>query len=93
MYARLVTFNFGTGSRSKVEALAGDLAPAIRAQKGCEGVTFFGDTDGEAGLFVLWETREDADAAAAVIGPILQKGLAGNIQAPPNIRLFEVIEA
>ena len=33
-----------------------------------------------------------AAAAAAVISPRLQRGLAGNVQRPPDIRLFEVIE-
>ena len=41
----------------------------------------------------MWESQEDADAAASVIGPRLQQGLGGNVQAPPDIRLFEVIEA
>ena len=75
------------------EDLARTLIPAIRGLAGCNGATFFGDaTDGEYGLFVLWETKEDADAAAQVIGPRLQQGLAGNVQGPPDIRLFEVIE-
>jgi hypothetical protein len=41
---------------------------------------------------VLWESKEDADAAARVIGPKLQAGLAGNVEGPPSIRLYEVIE-
>ena len=93
MYLRLVQFAFGPGKRSQASQLAKELGPAIKAQRGCEGVTFFGDeTDGDYGFFVLWESREDADAAAAVIGPKLQDALAGNVQQPPNIRLFEVIE-
>ena len=93
MYVRLVRFTFGAGKHSAAEDLADELVPAIGALKGCSSVTFFGDaTDGEYGLVVMWESREDADAAAAVIGPRLQQGLAGNVQGPPDIRLFEVIE-
>jgi quinol monooxygenase YgiN len=94
MYIRLVQFTFGPGMRSKVEELAAELGPAIEAQDGCNGVTFFGDdSDGEYGLSVLWESQENADAAAAVISPKLQRALAGNVQGPPSIRLYEVISS
>ena len=92
MYARLVLFTLGPDGHSKAQALADDLAPAISALPGCAGVTFFGDdTDGEYGLFVLWESKENAEAAAEVIGPKLMQGLSGSVQSPPTIRLFEVI--
>ena len=93
MYARLVLYTLGSGGRSKAQALADELAPAISALKGCEGVTFFGDdADGEYGLFVLWESKEDAEAAVKVIGPRLRQGLAGSVQGPPSFRLFEVLK-
>ena len=93
MYARLVLYTLTDGGRSKAQALADELAPAIRDQKGCAGVTFFGDdADGEYGLFVLWESKEDAEAAVKVIGPRLMQGLAGSVQGPPNMRLFEVLK-
>ena len=92
MYARLVLVTLGSGGRSTAQALSDELAPAISALKGCESVTFFGDdTDGEYGLFVLWETKDDADAAAQVIGPRLMKGLSGSVEEPPKLRLFEVL--
>ncbi len=94
MYARLVRFTFGPGKHAQAESLARTLVPAIRARQGCNSVTFFGDaTDGEYGLYALWESKEDAESAASVIGPILQQGLAGNAQGPPVIRLFDVIES
>ena len=93
MYVRLVTFKFGNGGRQKAEEMASDLVPAIGGLKGCHSVTFFGDDSaGEYGLTVLWDSIEDADAAATVIGPRLQGHLAGNVQGPPSIRLYEVIE-
>ena len=92
MYVRLVRFAFGPGKHSAAETLAGKLVPEISAQKGCNGVTFFGDaTEGEYGFYVLWDSQENADAAAEVIGPQLQEGLAGNVQEPQDIRLFEVM--
>ena len=94
MYVRLVQFSFGAGSLSKAQELAADLGPAIREQHGCKGVTFFGDeTGGDYGLFVLWETKDDADAAAPVIGPRLQHRLAGNVTGPPSITLYAVIDS
>ncbi|MCH8940696.1 MAG: antibiotic biosynthesis monooxygenase [Chloroflexi bacterium] len=94
MFVRLVRFGFGAGKHAAAEALAAELVPAISEQKGCNHVSFFGDADdGEYGLMVHWETKADAAAAAAVIQPRLQAGLAGNVKAPPDIRLFEVIES
>ncbi len=92
MYVRLVRFTFGPGKRAEAQSLADDLVPAIGEQPGCQGVTAFGDdTDGEYGLYVRWDSREHADAAAGVIGPRLQQHLSGNVQGPPDIRLFQVL--
>jgi quinol monooxygenase YgiN len=92
MYARLVRYTLKDGARSKAQAVADEFAPAISALKGCGGVTFFGDdADGEYGLFVLWESKEDAEAAVQVIGPRLIQALAGSVKGPPNFRLFEVL--
>ena len=48
---------------------------------------------GEYGLVVYWDSKENADRAAQIIRPRLRQGLAANIQGPPDIRLFEVMEA
>jgi hypothetical protein len=82
----------GAGRRSLAQALADDLAPRIASRPGCGGVTVFGDdSDGEYGIFVLWDSETSAAAAASVIRPVLDKHLSGNVQAPPEARLFEVI--
>jgi quinol monooxygenase YgiN len=92
MLVRLVRFSLAPGKQAAAQALADDLAPQIRALKGCHGVHVFGDeADGEYGLFVLWDSQADADAAAGVIGPQLTAHLAGNAKSPPDIRLFEVL--
>ena len=92
MYARLVRFSFGPGRRAEAQAIADDLAPLIASQTGCESVTFFGDdSDGQYGIFVLWDSQEHADAAASVIGPKLQAHISDKVQGPPEMRLFEVI--
>ena len=92
MYARLVRFSLGTGKGGVAQAIAAELAPKIGAQPGCGGVTVFGDdSDGEYGIFVLWESQSHAAASAAIIRPILDKHLSGNVLAPPEARLYEVI--
>ena len=94
MNLRLVQFSLGSGNRAAAETLAKELVPAIRSQPGCQSCTFFADQEaGDYGLVVLWESREAADAAAGVIGPILMGGVneaKGTMQGPP--RLFDVIE-
>lgn len=92
MYARLVRFSLGGGRREMAQELANDLVPRIASRPGCERVTVFGDyAEGEYGIFVLWDSQADADAAAAVIHPVLEQHLAGNVQAPPDRRLFAVL--
>lgn len=92
MYARLVRFSMVPGKRAVAQAIADELAPLISAEPGCKNVTVFGDdSDGQYGIFVLWDSQANADAAARVIRPKLDAHLAGNLQGTPDIRLFEVI--
>ncbi len=93
MYAQLVIITLGPGTRSTGEKLADQFAPALRTLKGFKGVTFFGDEIvGEYGTLSLWETREDVEAAAAVLGPKLEQAVSGIAKAPPTRRFFEVYE-
>jgi quinol monooxygenase YgiN len=92
MYARLVRFSFGPGKRAEAQAIADDLAPLIAAQPGCESVTVFGDdSDGQYGIFVLWDSEDHAETAAQTVRPKLNEHLEGNVQSPPEARLFEVL--
>ncbi len=94
MYARLVRFSLGPGRSAEAQALTDDLAPLIAQQPGCQHVTVFGDEgDGECGLFVLWDSQDNANAAAQVVRPKLDAHLAGKVQAPPDARLFKVLNA
>jgi len=92
VFARLVRFSLEPGSDTKAQELADEVGPLIALQPGCEAVTVFGDHgDGEYGIYVLWDTQENADTAAGVVRPQLNEHLAGNAKAPPETRLFEVI--
>ena len=91
MYARVVRFSLGPGKRDIAQALADDLAPRISERPGCEKVVVFGGDDGECGIFVLWDSQADADAASQVIRPMLDRHLSGHLGSPPDARLFEVL--
>ena len=93
MYASLHIFTLGPGMRSTAEKLADQFAPVLRALKGFKGVTFLGDdTVAEYGALSLWESKEDAEAAAATTGPQLEQTLSGIVKAPPVRRFFQVYE-
>lgn len=52
----------------------------------------FGDEgDGQYGIFVLWDTEANANAAAQLVRPKLDEHLGGHVHAPPDARLFEVL--
>ena len=71
----------------------GTVPELLFEKKGFKRVTFFGDeTVGEYGSLSLWESKEDAEAAAAVIGPKLQQAVSGIAKEPPTRRFFEVYE-
>ena len=92
MYARLVRFELGSGKRSVVQGLADELVPLISSQPGCNSVTVFGDDSaGQFGLFVLWDSQANADAAAPLVRPKLEQHLSGHAQGAPDAGLFEVI--
>ena len=41
---------------------------------------------------VLWETKEDGQAAFNVVFPQVQQALQGRAQEPPRTGLYEVVE-
>lgn len=69
------------------------MRPQLKARKGFKNVTFFLDeAAGEYGALTLYETKSDAEAAAAALYPQLQEVLGGIIKGPPTLRQFEVYE-
>ena len=94
MYVRLVRLAFQPGREEVAQRMGEHLVSHIGSQPGCLGVTCFGDAEtSEYGLYVRWETREAADAAAPIIRPQLDTFLAGNAVRPPEIGLYEVIRS
>lgn len=70
MYLRLVRITLEPGARSTAQNLSDEFVPAIKAQNGCNECVFFADDNtGDHGIIVLWNSKEDAEAASVVIGP------------------------
>lgn len=94
MYARLVRFTLASGKEAVATDLARDLVPEISRQPGCRAVSCFGNAEsGQYGLYVLWNSQEEADAAAIIIRPKLDQHLTGHSLMPPEAGLFRVIES
>jgi hypothetical protein len=94
MYARLVSFALQSGKESVAADLARDLVPDISQQPGCQAVSCFGDAQsGQYYLYVLWASEAEAHAAAGIMAPKLQQHLAGHTVAPPERKLYPVIES
>ncbi len=92
-YARLALFTLGPGTRSTAEALADEMIPKVKAQKGFKDISFLMDAlTGEYGAFILWESKEDAEAAKDALFPVLLSKIGGIVKSPPSLKLFEVYE-
>lgn len=92
MYARLVLFKLGPGTRPTADALMDQFGPAMQAFKGLKSVYFIGDDKtGQYGAFVLWDSKEYAETAFEALQPKLQAALKGLVEAPPQTPLFEVM--
>ncbi len=93
MYVRITTFKLGSGKREEALELATNIDPVLRSQKGFKQMYFFGDDEtGEYGGMVLWDTKEDGQAAFNVVFPQVQQALQGRAQEPPKTGLYEVVE-
>ena len=93
MYATLTMIPIKLGMREKIEKVADDQLSALRGLKGCKSATFIVNPEGnECGGFVVWESKEDAEAAWATTGPKMQESMTDIATAPPTRRVFEVYE-
>lgn len=96
MYARLSLLPLGIGTRAQAEQLADRHAALWGQQPGFRSVVYIGDDErGEYGNFSVWDTREQAEAAAAAIWQDLPKLLGEMgvpVPGPLAPRIFEVYE-
>jgi len=92
MLLRLVRFTLDQQASSQAQTLAKELISAIKQQQGCLSAIFFGgNSDGDCGMCVLWDSQAHADAAFAMINPKFQALIAGKVIAPADIHNFPVL--
>jgi hypothetical protein len=93
MFAVLTAMNLGPNMRSVSEKAADQASKYIKYMKGFKGATFFGDIEaGEYYTLVLWQSKEDSEAANSFVGPKLG-GIVGDfLKSPPTRKIFEVYE-
>lgn len=69
------------------------MMPKIKAQKECKDCMFIThDEEGSYAFLVFWKTKEEADAASAIIGPELLPALNKIAKAPVKPLLYEVYQ-
>ena len=94
MFIRLVQFNLGPRNEAAAKELADSFFPKIRAQTGCQSVVMIMDDEaGDYGLIIHWQSEDDANTAAQVIGPELMPAIAHIATAEASVRLYEVYNA
>ena len=51
---------------------------------------FFKPEENECGSFIIWDSKEDAEAAWAIVGPKIQVAMSDIVTAPPTRSVYEV---
>lgn len=94
MYARIVTIYVKPGARDTATRIGDEANALYRRSKGFVDVyfMFFDEAKGEYGSFSVWQTREDADAAAATHRELLAKNHPNDMVAPAKVQVVEVYE-
>ena len=91
MYAQLVSFTLKPGMRQTAEKLADQFDPVLKGLKGFKSASYLAnDSNGEYATYSLWESKEDAEAAAAVTGPRLEEVLKDIAISGPTRLMYDV---
>jgi heme-degrading monooxygenase HmoA len=95
MYARVLKVTLANGkTRADAEAMADQTYPIYKSLKGFAGATFMvhDESKGEYGSVTLWETKEDAEAAAERVRANFMEHHADKVASPPEAHTAEVYE-
>jgi hypothetical protein len=91
MYIRMLNFQTDGDKKAELITIMKTIIPKIRAKKGCEDCKFIThDSDNRYALLVFWDSKENADGAADIIGPQLLPALNNIAKEPVMPRLYEV---
>jgi hypothetical protein len=93
MYARLIKFTMGPGTRETADGMIGRFSDALAAFPGLVKVYFMADYEtGTYATLAIWETKAHGEAAFQTIHPKLREALQGLVEEVPYQQLFEVVE-
>ena len=94
MYARLLIMQLGPGMRDTATAMADEAFKLTRTLNGFVSANYliFDEERGEYGSISIWQSKADADAAAARLAPWLEQYAGGKLKAPPMIKSAEVYQ-
>ena len=93
MYAQLFTFQLGPNMRPAAEQIADQSFPGYKSMKGFKSVTYLGeDESGEYAALSIWESKQDLEAAAAMLRSKTEEALATIVKEPPIRKIYEIYE-
>lgn len=93
MYARLFTFKSDSEKRPRIETMADEIYAYTKTRKGFISATYVISQDQtEYGSFSVWDTHDNAEAAATDIREKTLPILEGLVNAPPEVVVYEVYE-
>ena len=92
MYIRMLNFETTAGQKAEVIGIMEEIIPKIKAM-GCKDcMLIMHESDNHYALLVFWESQQQADAAAPVIGPQLIPRVNRIAKQPVVPRLYEVYQ-
>jgi hypothetical protein len=93
MFIRMLNFQIEENKKSDLAVIMDQMIPNIRSLKGCKDCMFImHESDDHYALLVWWNSRDDAEAAAAFIGPQLIPALNRISKENISPRLYEVYQ-
>lgn len=91
MFIRMLNFQIQENMKPALITIMDRMVPKIRSIKGCKDCVFIThESDDHYALLVFWNSQEEAEAAAAVIGPQLIPALNKISKGNVSPRLYEV---
>jgi len=93
MFIRMLNFQIEENKKSDLVTIMDQMIPKIRSLKGCKDCMFImHESDDHYALLVWWNSKDDAEAAAAFIGPQLIPALNRISKENVSPRLYEVYQ-
>jgi hypothetical protein len=92
MFIRILNFETSGNKKTEILTVMDTIIPFIRSQKGCTDCLFVMDDDNRYALLVFWDSKENADGAAGIIGPRMLPSLNKFSKEPISPILYEVYQ-